>query len=281
MTRPQRRIEGAWPPRLVRGQAPFAWFAACGIAIVAITTAIHPASVQQLFQLGAWPRTLDLAVLPLLGIVAVAWLARLAFVLARAALTVGRLPRARQLPARLRSSVARTGVERVHCISSSLPIAFCAGARRPRIIVSEGLAEQLDDRELEAVLLHECQHLLEREPVVRAACEAAAQVLVFFPLARWWSQRRIERAELRADQAALRRVGPRPVAAALFRLGATAPVAAAFAGDAELRVAQLLGDPLPPQRPAALTVATSLIGLPFAAAVVGCAALNIVQLLTA
>src|SRR5207245_1323744 len=107
-------------------------------------------------------------------------------------------------------------------------------------------ARQRDDAGFGAVLLHERRHLREREPVVRAACEAAAQVLVFFPLARWWSRRRIEEAELRADQAALRRVGPRPVAAALFRLGSTVPAAAAFAGDTELRVAQLLGDPLPP-----------------------------------
>jgi Zn-dependent protease with chaperone function len=266
--------------RLERSHAQFAGFIAVGTAIIAATVAMHPTSVQRLLEPGSWPHLLVLAVLPLLGIVVVAWVARLAFVLRRAALTVGRLPKADHLPARLRSSIARTGVERVQCISSSLPIAFCAGARRPRIIVSEGLAEQLDERELEAVLLHEHQHLHEREPVVRAACEAAAQVLVFFPMARWWSRRRIELAELRADQAALRRVGPRPVAAALFRLGSTVPTAAAFAGDTELRVAQLLGDPLPQQRPAAWTVATSLVGFPFAAAVVGCAILNIVQLLS-
>lgn len=250
-----------------------------GAAIIAATVAIHPGSFQGLLQPGSWPPLLTLAVLPLLGIVVVAWIARFAFVLSRAAIAVRRLPRSDRLPPRLRASVARTGVERLQCISSSLPIAFCAGARRPRIIVSDGLAEQLGDRELEAVLLHERQHLREREPMVRAACEAAAQVLVFFPLARWWSHRRIELAELRADQAALRRVGPRPVAAALYRLGSTVPAAAAFAGDTELRVAQLLGDPLPPQRPAARTVALSLAGLPFAAAVVGCAVFNVAQLL--
>jgi Zn-dependent protease with chaperone function len=265
--------------RFAPSHGPFAAFIVVGTAIIAATVAMHPVLAQQLLQPGSWPRLLLLALPPLLAIVAVTWLARLVFVLSRAAMTVDRLPRAAQLPARLRSSVARTGVERVQCISSSLPIAFCAGARRPRIIVSEGLAEQLDDRELEAVLLHERQHLREREPVVRAACEAAAQVLVFFPLARWLSQRRIERAELRADRAALRRVGPRPVAAALVRLGSTVPSTAAFAGDTELRVAQLLGDPLPRQRPTAVTVATSLVGVPFAAAVVGCAVLNIAQLL--
>lgn len=265
--------------RLQRSQAQLAGFAAVGTAIIAGTVVTHPAVAQLLLEPGSWPRLVALAVLPLFGVVVVAWLARLAFVLSRAAITVGRLPRSDRLPARLRASVARTGVDRVQCISSSVPIAFCAGAGRPRIIVSEGLAEQLGERELEAVLLHERQHLREREPMVRAACEAAAQVLVFFPLARWWSRRRIEMAELRADQAALRRVGPRPVAAALFRLGSTVPAEAAFAGDTELRVAQLLGDPLPPQRPAARTVALSLAGVPFAAAVVGCAVFNIAQLL--
>jgi len=265
--------------RFGRGHGPFAAFIVGGTAIITATVAMHPASVQLVLQPGSLPRLLLLALLPLLAIVAAAWLARLVFVLSRAALTVDRLPRAAHLPARLRSSVARTGVDRVQCISSGLPIAFCAGARRPRIIVSEGLAEHLDDQALEAVLLHERQHLREREPMVRAACEAAAQVLVFFPLARWWSRRRIERAELRADQAALRHVGPRPVAAALFRLGSTASTAAAFAGDTELRVAQLLGDPLPRRRPAAVTVATSVVGLPFAAAVAGCAVLNIAQLI--
>jgi Zn-dependent protease with chaperone function len=250
-----------------------------GVAIIAATVATHPGSLQGLLQPGSWPRLLALAVLPLLAIVVVAWTARFVFLLSRAALAVRRLPRSDQLPPRLRASVVRTGVERVQCICSSVPIAFCAGARRPRIIVSDGLAEQLGDRELEAVLLHERQHLREREPMVRAACEAAAQVLVFFPLARWWSRRRIELAELRADQAALCLVGPRPVAAALFRLGSTVPTAAAFAGDTELRVAQLLGDPLPPQRPAAKTVAVSLAGLPFAAAVAGCAVFNLAQLL--
>jgi Zn-dependent protease with chaperone function len=272
-------IEGAWAMRLHRRQAHLAAFIAVGTAIIAATVATHPASVQRLLEPGSWPRVLTLAVLPLLAVVLVAWVARFVFVLWRAARAVGRLPRSDQLPARLRASVDRTGVERVQCISSSLPIAFCAGARRPRIIVSEGLAEQLDDRELEAVLLHERQHLREHEPMVRAAWEAAAQVLVFFPLARWWSRRRIELAELRADQAALCRVGPRPVAAALFRLGSTVPAAAAFAGDTELRVAQLLGDPLPRQRPAARTVALSLAGLSFAATVAGCAVFNIAQLL--
>lgn len=266
--------------RLERTDVRFAGFVALGTAIIATTVATDATSVHRMLQPRSWPETLAVAVVPLLTVVAAAWLGRLAFVLVRARLTVCRLPRADRVPARLASTVARTGVGPVQCIPSRLPVAFCAGASRPRIIVSEALAEELDEHELEAVLLHERQHLREREPAVRAAWEAAAQVLVFFPLARWWSRRRIEAAELRADEAALRRVGPRPVAAALCRLGSSAPADAAFAGDIELRVAQLLGDPLPRRRPAAWTVATSLLGLPFAIAVAGCATLVVLQLLS-
>ncbi len=264
--------------RLESSHAPFTGFATLGTAIIAMTALLFPSSVRHVLRPGSWPQVMLLAVLPLLGAAVVAWLARLGFLLGRAAHTVGRLPWVDPLPPRLTSGMARTGAGPVRCISSQLPIAFCTGTARPRIIVSEGLAEQLGDQELEAVLLHERQHIRDREPVVRAACEAAAEVLVFLPLARWWSQRRIEAAELRADRAALCRVGARPVAAALYRLGSAIPAAASFAAGSELRVPQLLGDPLPPQRPAAWTIATSLLGFPFAVAVVGCTVLCIAQL---
>ena len=266
--------------RLARRHARFAGFVMVGTAIVATTATQFPSAVQQVLRHSSWPQVMVLAALPLLSATVVAWLARVGFLLARAALTVNRLIRVERLPPRLASGMERTGVGHVQCISSQLPIAFCAGAARPRVIVSDGLTEQLDEHELEGVLMHERQHLREREPLVRAACEAAAEVLVYFPLARWWSRRRIEGAELRADQAALRRGGARPVAAALYRLSSAVPAAAPFAGDTELRVTQLLGDPLPPQRPEAWTIATSVLGLPFAAAVAGCAVLCIAQLLS-
>jgi Zn-dependent protease with chaperone function len=247
-------------------------FALSGLVIIAasVVTAPDPAALlQRLAEPGHWPRLIVPVALPVLLVIATAWLARLVFILARAGQSLRRLPHAGPLPARVVAAIARTGAGRVRCIVGDVPIAFCAGALRPEIYFSESLADELDDRELDAVLLHEHHHQREREPMVRAACEAAAQVLFFFPLARWLSRRRIEDAELRADQAAVRRVGSRPVAAALRTLGAGLPSAAPFAGVAELRVAQLLGDPLPAQRPPARVVAASLIGLPFALAVGG------------
>ncbi len=146
-------------------------------------------------------------------------------------------------------------------------------------MVSEGLVDRLNARELDAVLLHEDYHARRREPLIRATAEAAAEVLFFVPIARWWSRRRIETAELRADQAAVRRVGPRPVASALCTLGSAARSQTAFAGVGELRVAQLLGDPLPPRRPTPRVVVSSLLGAPFLLLVAGCVVLDAARVL--
>jgi len=267
--------------RVHRSQVPSVGFVAGGISITAASIALSPDPTAWLHRMAGrdlWVDVLTWAVLPALALIVLAWLARLAFVLTRASLTLRRMPIVFWLPERLTAAMERTGAGRVRCISERVPIAFCAGVMTPEIVVSEGLSERLDDNELDAVLLHEREHLREREPVVRAASEAAALVLFFCPLARWWSRRRIERAELRADQAAVREVGPRPVAAALCTLGSALPSQAAFAGAAELRVAQLLGDPLPTQRPGASLIATSVLGFPFAIAVTGCALLTLLQI---
>lgn len=259
--------------KLERSQVPSAGFVVGGSAIIiaSMATNLDPQLwLRHLVNPGFWLSFLTWVVLPLLGVVVLAWAVRLAYVLTRAWLTLRRLPRALQPDARLATAIARTGARRVRCIEGSVPIAFCAGAVWPEIVVSDGLAQQLDDDQLAAVLLHEHLHLREREPMVRVASEAAAQVLFFFPIVRWWSRRRTERAELRADRAAVRAVGRRPVAAALCLLGSAMPAQAAFAGAAEVRVAQLLGDPLPSRRPGASTIATSLLGLPYAIVVAGC-----------
>lgn len=267
--------------RMERSQAPPIGFAIGGTAIILASIATSPDPTTWLRGMGSpafWLEVLGWVVAPALLAILLAWATRLVFVLTRASRTLHRMPTAIWLPERLVSSIERTGAGPVRCIAGSVPIAFCAGVRRPEIVVSEGLAERLDHNELDAVLLHEREHLREREPVVRAAFEAAALVLFFFPMARWWSRRRIEKAELRADQAALREVGPRPVAAALCALGSALPSQAAFSGAAELRVAQLLGDPLPSRRPGLSLVATSLLGFPFAVAVAGCVIQTVLQL---
>jgi hypothetical protein len=245
----------------------------CGIVTIAVSVATSRdpvAPLPQLLEPGGWRQVAVWVLGPFLAAIGAGWLARLLIILTRAALTLRGLPLAGPPPARMASSIGRTGADRVRCIAGTMPIAFCAGALRPEIFVSESLTDELNDQELDAVLLHEHHHLREREPLARAAWEAAALVLFFFPLARWWSRHRIEIAELRADEAAVRKVGPRPVAAALRTLGTAMPSGAPFAGVAELRVAQLLGDPLPVRRPPVRVVVASALGFPFVLVVGAC-----------
>lgn len=273
-------VEGAWPMKRERSsQVLLAGFVAAGIAVITFTVATESENDLRLFAHARfWVETLPWMALPVLALVPGVWLVRLAFSLTRAALAVRALPRA-EPPAPLASAMRRTGAGSVRCIVDDVAIAFCTGALKPVIVVSDSLADELDGPELDAVLLHEDHHVRQREPLLRAAAEAVADVLFFLPLARWWSRRRIETAELAADQAAVRRVGPGPVASALCTLGTTARTQTAFVGVAGLRVAQLLGDPLPPRRPAASVVAVSLLGLPFVLLVVCCLALDAARVL--
>jgi Zn-dependent protease with chaperone function len=263
-----------------RSQVLLAGFVASGTAIITATVATESSSdLRRLAQPGFWSQALPLLTIPVLGLILGAWLARFAFVLVRAAIAMRGLETSGLMPARLVSAVARTGAGAVRCIAGDVAIAFCTGAVRPEIVVSEGLVDQLSGAELDAVLLHEDHHARQREPMARAASESAADVLFFLPLARWWSRRRIETAELEADQAAVRRVGPRPVASALCTLGSAVRSQTSFAGVAGLRVAQLLGDPLPPRRPALGVIAVSLLGVPFVLLVAGCVVLDAARVL--
>jgi len=134
------------------------------------------------------------------------------------------------------------------------------------------VVRNFDGEELDAILLHEQDHARRFEPLVRAAYDAAARVFFYVPLVRWWSRRSIEDAELRADRAALDRLGRRPVAAALWALGGSPSIqgTAAFGGVAELRVAQVLGDPLPRRAPEWSLLSASTMGICLAFQVAFC-----------
>jgi len=201
-----------------------------------------------------------------------AWMGRIVWVLTRASVRTRALPISGHMPDALRVAMARTGVNCVTCLAADSPAAFCAGAFRPRLFVSDGLVRRLGPDELDVVLLHEREHARRYEPLVRAALDSAAQVLFYVPLIRWFSRHHVEDSELHADRAALERKGPHPVAAALWALGdiAAAQGSAAFGGVAGLRVAQVLGDPLPARTPGLSLVAISGMGVYFALQAASC-----------
>ena len=176
-------------------------------------------------------------------------------------------------PRELAAAASRVGVARLVCLKED-GAAFCAGSFRPTVFISRSLVGQLKQDALDAVLLHEQDHARRREPLRRVGAWAATQALFFVPVVAWWARRGVEAAELRADQAAVVRLGRAPVAAALLLLGSDSSLAgtAAFTGFAQLRVAQLLGDPLPRHPLPLKTVVLSGIGLYSALAVMACVA---------
>jgi Zn-dependent protease with chaperone function len=196
-----------------------------------------------------------------------AWTFRFGLVASRAKRELAKLPSV-SVPSKLVRTAQSAGIDRIACVGAGSPLAFCAGIVRPTVFISDAAVAGLSDSELLAVLHHEADHARRREPLRRAARTAAAEVLTFLPIVRWWSERQIARSELSADSAAERMVGRPALAGALLVMTAPAIPLAAFVGHAELRARRLLGmridEPKPPRALWAATVVYSWLALSLA-----------------
>lgn len=211
-----------------------------------------------------WGPLLLAAAIPTAGILLGLCCARAGYILLRAH---GRLAMFETVAptAKLRMVMESAEVNDVRCLDAVQPLAFCSGVLRPKIFISTGLQLVLSGPELEAVLRHEEHHRLCRHPLLRALLVGSADVMFFLPVVGWLAERVLEDAELAADRAAIRRLGHKTVAAALWRVGSPAISAPrhaiGFDGAAELRAAQLLGESLRARRPAMSQCLQSLLGI--------------------
>lgn len=173
----------------------------------------------------------------------------------------------------------RLGLQnRLDLVELDAPLAFCYGYLRPRVLVSTGLLERLAGPELEALLLHEREHLRQRDPLKVALGRLLASALFFVPILGALYHRYLVEKELAADGAAIAERGdPTDLSAALVRLieggGLRQPVPGIGAGEAlEARIDALLGEPVKVGLPlgpggfAASTIAAILAALPLVAA---------------
>jgi beta-lactamase regulating signal transducer with metallopeptidase domain len=185
---------------------------------------------------------------------------RIAWLAASTSRALAALPRAPISPS-LQSAADRAGITRLRCLAGTDRTAFCAGFVRPRVYVTSATAEQLNARELDAVLAHEAAHARRRDPLRRLLTRAATDVVFWFPLLRWWLRTHVEKAEVRADKAAIGHAGRQALAAALLAAAAQPPAAVpAMAGATETRIAHLLGEDLPIRRPPTTLIVLSLLG---------------------
>lgn len=202
--------------------------------------------------------------------VALAVAARAVVLARRAAGAVRALRRAPVMPPRLADAMARGGLLEVTVLSGDGPVAFCAGAWRPRLYISTAAVAVLAADELDAVLAHELAHARRRDPLRGLLGRAGADVLFFVPVARWWHEHRAVTAELAADRAAVAHAGTSALAGALLGLADSgpAPVAtAAFGAETrpahptlDVRIAALSGQPRPrPFRRAPLSASAAVL----------------------
>lgn len=193
-------------------------------------------------------------------------------VLAGAVLVRAARAAARQLVAQRRLlrhldvlAVAEVGSVRFEVIAGSAPQAFCGGLLSPRVFVSRGALDALDDRELEAVLAHEDHHRQRYDPLRLAAGATLADAFFFVPALRRLDERYRAVAELAADEAAVRRSDASTLASALLRFAPAERSAAV--GIAPERVDHLLGERAAWDLPVVLLLASVIaLGLLVAAA---------------
>lgn len=228
--------------------------AACG-AVLAQSGFRWPPALEQTFMLGF--------------LVLLTWVVRLSATIARMSRQVARLPRL-PVPSKLARTATAAGIDRLRCVAAGAPIAFCAGILQPTVYISDGAISMLSESELTAVLHHEADHARRGEPARRASRDAMADALAFLPIMRWWSNRRIERAELDADAAAERAAGKSALAGALLVMTTPVHGLPAFTGQVELRARRLLVGQIERSRPPRTVWARSLVGAWLAISLVGC-----------
>jgi Zn-dependent protease with chaperone function len=144
-------------------------------------------------------------------------------------------------------------------IADTRPLAFCTGLRRPRVFVSIGTLELLDEPQLMAVLAHERHHQRRRDPLRLFAVRALSDALFFLPLLRRLAERYSALIEVAADDAAVRASGgdPAPLASALLEFDASA--GSAVVGIDPARVDHLCGESTGWQLPLAVMAWSGLV----------------------
>lgn len=198
-----------------------------------------------------------------LGIVLVAgWLARLVYSLGRAVIAAAG---ERRRHTRLLTLVGRPDARLdATVVDHAAPAVYCVAGRPPTVVLTSTARETLSAEQLAAALAHERAHLRGRHHLILTVADGLAAAFPRVPLLAAARPEIGYLVELIADDAAARRVGRLPVAAALVRVaGPHAPAAALAAGAtaAAARVRRLLNPPATLGRGAGLVVALAALAL--------------------
>jgi Zn-dependent protease with chaperone function len=207
-----------------------------------------------------------LSVLLLCVVTVLVGLATLVSQYARTRLALRRLAPSAPSPQSLLQIEAMLAIE-VRLCADDRCFCCCAGLLFPRVIISTGMLELLDEAQLTAVLAHEAAHVRHRDPARALAVRCASNALFYLPLARHLSQKSLVAAELGADSAAARVAGqPALIRALLEVLGRVRPILGTVTEMASLdsldsRIEALRTRALPRTRPKVVVQLTSTLVL--------------------
>lgn len=98
------------------------------------------------------------------------------------------------------------------------PVVFCFGFLKPKICISKSFVQRLSSAELLAVLLHEQQHILVREPIRLFFIKIVGSMLFFLPQVKALIKQYLTFSELAADEQATNGFSNKtPLARALYK----------------------------------------------------------------
>lgn len=103
-------------------------------------------------------------------------------------------------------------------ISSPKPLAFSSGIIKPKIYISTGLLKILNTKELEAVLLHEKQHIKQYDTLLIYLFSFLRNIFLFLPIFHDILDFISIKREIQADRLAIRYVGVAPLTSAFQKL---------------------------------------------------------------
>ncbi|MCG7335670.1 M56 family metallopeptidase [Sporosarcina sp. ACRSM] len=99
------------------------------------------------------------------------------------------------------------GQEDFLIFSHPVPLAITMGFKRPKIVLSTGLINLLNEEELKAVITHEMAHKTNRDPLAIFLMTLCAATMWYIPILKWFSQQYGIIKELQADEYAIEQQG--------------------------------------------------------------------------
>ena len=136
-------------------------------------------------------------------------------------------------------------VENVTLFEDRSPLAFTGGFLRPRVFLSTGLMEILDEKEFRAVVLHESHHQRSKDPLKGLVVSFISDFLFFLPVSSFLKRTFHLTSELTADAYAIRsQSDPLDLVSSLLKVQKlNGPAASWFFDPTTVRARQLLGKP--------------------------------------